>query len=193
MTLPRIGNLRAYIASTGATGALIAGAMVAFLATGALVAFDGSPLGGDGAGGSVSITEQVDAAPARAAAALSDATDGVRQHPAGGSVLASAVPGGAAAGGAPGAGTKTASGGGTADPLSGSGGLTDAVNDATGGSGIPPLTDSGGVTDSVDDAVKDVTDGVGGLLGGGRSTGGQGGLGEGVGGLLDRASGLLDG
>ena len=198
MTLPRIGNLRAYIASTGATGALIAGAMVAFLATGALVAFDGSPLGGDGAGGSVSITDQVDAAPARAAAALSDATDGVRQHPAGGSVLASAIPGGAASGGGPAAGAKTASGGGTADPLSSGGSLTDAVNDATGGNGIPPLTDSGGVTDSVDDAVKGVTDGVGGLLGGGgQSTGGQGGLGgglgQGVGGLLDRTTGLLDG
>ena len=41
--MPRIGNLREYLAGTGATGALIAGAMVAFLGVGALVAFNGLP------------------------------------------------------------------------------------------------------------------------------------------------------
>jgi hypothetical protein len=35
-----MGNLRAYLAGTGATGALIAGAVVAFLSIGAIVAFD---------------------------------------------------------------------------------------------------------------------------------------------------------
>src|SRR5919201_4396940 len=44
----RLSHFRAYLAGTGATGSLIAGAMVIFLSLAALVAFRGLPFGSSG-------------------------------------------------------------------------------------------------------------------------------------------------
>src|SRR4051812_41217234 len=44
----RISHLRAYLAGTGATGSLIAGATVVFLSLAAFVAFHGMPFGNSG-------------------------------------------------------------------------------------------------------------------------------------------------
>jgi hypothetical protein len=183
MTMPRIGNLREYLASTGATGALIAGAIVAFLSAGALVAFDGTPLGGDDADGSVSLAGQPGGiAPERAAAALGVTPGAVAKQPFGGSVLAAALPGGAAAGGPGGDGGSAA--GEPIDPLGGAGGVSgavDGIDQTTGGSGLPSLGETAGsATDPVDDAVNDAANGVGGLIGNQNSGNG---LGNGLGGL----------
>ena len=45
---PRSTHLRAYLAGTGATGALIAGGVIVFLSLAAFVAFKGIPFGGSG-------------------------------------------------------------------------------------------------------------------------------------------------
>jgi hypothetical protein len=177
MTMPRIGNLRAYLAGTGATGALIAGAVIAFLTVGALVAFDGSIFGGDDASGSVSLADQPGGtAPESAAAALGAGPGGVARTPAGGAVLAAVFPG---AGG--GAGSSGTGPGGTAPgtdgpgtppttpPASGGGALSGVVQDldeTTSGLGLPPLSQTTGpLTDQLDNTVNDTLNNVGGLLG----------------------------
>jgi hypothetical protein len=143
---PRIANLRTYLAGTGATGALIAGAFVAFLGVGALVAFDGLPLGGDGADGTVSLAERPGGlAPESAASALAAASDAVASEPAGGSVLA-ATPSadGAASGG---------SGGDATAP-------TAPTGDGPGGP-IPPAAPAPGDGTVVSGAIADVDEGLG--------------------------------
>jgi hypothetical protein len=174
MKQPRIGNLREYLAGTGATGALIAGAIIAFLAVGALVAFDGSQLGGGGADGSVSLAEGPGSqAPEAAAAALGVTPGAVAARPAGGTVLAAILPGGIPVGpGLNGGGsTGTGPGGGDApgtptDPGSSGAlsGLVGDVDETTGG--LPPLSPTTGpVTDQIDDTVNDTLNNVGGALG----------------------------
>lgn len=178
MMKPRIGNLRAYLAGTGATGALIAGALVAFLTVGALVAFNGFPLGGDDADGSVSLADQPGGqAPESAAAALGATPGAVAATPAGGTVLAAILPGGIGIGpGGPIGGTGP--GGGTGggdnpttpvDPGGGSGVVGGAVEDvdgSTGGLGLPPLGPAtSGVTDQADQALNNTLDNVGGAVG----------------------------
>ena len=182
MTMPRIGNLREYLASTGATGALIAGAVVAFLSAGALVAFNGSPLGGEDADGSVSLADQPGGnAPERAAAALRAAPGAVAKQPFGGSVLASVLPGGAGGSGSGGSGEGGSTDGGPLDPLGGAGGVSgavDGIDQTTDGTGLPALGDTAG---PVAGPVDDATNGVGGLLGNqnpGNGLGGLGGLGN---------------
>lgn len=188
MTKPRIGNLRAYLAGTGATGALIAAAVLAFLTVGAIVAFNGFPLGGNDAEGSVSLADQPGGiAPESAAAALGAAAPGaVARTPAGGTVLAAVLPGGAGAGagsnggtapgapGGPGAGTGTGTGGGTIPTAPGGGtgggtvgGLVDDVDQTTAGLGLDvPLNDTvGPVADQVDHTVNDTLNNVGGIVG----------------------------
>ena len=177
MTKPRIGNLRTYLAGTGATGALIAGALVAFLTVGALVAFNGFPLGGDDADGSVSLADQPGGqAPESAAAALGATPGAVAATPAGGTVLAAILPGGIGIGpGGPIGGTGP--GGGTGggdnpditDPTPGGGavsGLVEDVDETTGGLGLPPVGGAtSGVTDQVDQALNDTLNNVGDAVG----------------------------
>jgi len=181
MTKPRIGNLREYVAGTGATGALIAGAVIAFLSVGALVAFDGLPLGGDDADGSLSLTDQAGSeAPEAAAIALGATPDAVAATPAGGTVVAAILPGGVRVGpgfvpGA-GSGTGTGTGGGenpTTPTTPGSGGstgavsgLVDDVDETTSGLGLPSLGDTTRpLTDEVDQALNDTLNNVGGAVG----------------------------
>jgi len=102
----RIGHARAYLAGTGATGALIAGATVVLLSLAAFVAFNGMPFGGSGgSSGSAYVGAKATGPSAAAAAALGAAP---------GAVAAAPVPGapvGAAFGaGGPGAGGTTAGG-----------------------------------------------------------------------------------
>jgi len=133
-THPGRANLRAYLAGSGATGALIAGAVVIFLAVGAFVAFSGMPFGGSGGGeGSASLRGQTaGGAPASAAAALAGASGAVAASPAGAR--------GAAAGGS-GSATSGSGGGrhGGTDP-------TDPQGTFSGGGGPPT-----GCTDSCTD------------------------------------------
>lgn len=175
MKQPRIGNLREYLAGTGATGALIAGAMIAFLAVGALVAFDGFPLGGGGADGSVSLAEGPGSqAPEAAAVALGATPGAVAARPAGGTVLAAILPGGIPVGPGVNGGGPTGTGptgGGDApgtptDPGSSGAlsGLVEDVDETTGG--LPPLSPTTGpITDQLDHTVNDTLNNVGGALG----------------------------
>jgi hypothetical protein len=180
MNQPRIGKFREYIAGTGATTALIAGAIVAFLAVGALVAFDGSPLSGDDADGSVSLTDLPGGqAPEAAAVALGATPGAVADSPAGGAVIAAVLPGGVEVG--PGATTgpgDTPGGPGTgggdtpaAPPAPGTGsgaatGLVEDVDDTTGSLGLPPVSGAtSGLTNGIDRTLNDTLNNVGGALG----------------------------
>ena len=174
-TLPRIGDVRAYLAGTGATGALIAGAVIAFLTVGALVAFDDALLGGDDATGSAALADLPGGtAPETAAAALAATPGGVAGRPAGGVVLAAAVPGGEGAAGSP-PGSDTAGSAGPAGPGTGGptptdngplSGAVQSVDDTTGPIGVPPVSPATGpITDQVDDSVRDTLNQVGGNTG----------------------------
>jgi len=165
-----MGNLRAYLAGTGATGALIAGAVVAFLSIGAIVAFDGFPLGGDDASGQVSLADQPGGtAPETAAAALGGAPGGVAASPVGGAILAASIPSLTTTG-------PTAGGSGTLGPgidgpgeIPGTGsdggattGLVEDVSDTT---GLPLQDTTSGLTNTVDQTVNNTLNNVGGVVG----------------------------
>ena len=175
MTLPRIGNVRAYLAGTGATGALIAGAVIAFLTVGALVVFDDALLGGDDASGSAALADVPGGnAPETAAAALAAAPGGPAGSPAGGTVLAATLPGAGAGAGAGGAGTTTAPGGpggpGTPTPPGDStgplSGAVQTIDDATAPLGLPPASSTTGpITSQADDAIRNTLNDVGGNAG----------------------------
>jgi hypothetical protein len=172
-------NVRAYLAGTGATGALVAGAIVAFLGVAALFAFNGLP--GDsgpseddslfvGAGGG---------APAAAATAVGAAPGAVAATPAPippaatAAILADIGPGGGGPGGPglpgdPGTvGTPTGlpAGGGSPlapAPTSPVGGLVDGVDQTTNdlglGGGLGPGTQP--LTDPVDQTLQQNPPGV---------------------------------
>src|SRR2546426_12706000 len=89
-TNPRLGHLRAhlraYVVGVGATTALTAGALVAFLSVATFIAFQGLPLGGssDDAGAAY-LGANATAAPTAAAAALGAANAAVAKDPVPGS------------------------------------------------------------------------------------------------------------
>jgi hypothetical protein len=129
---PRATHLRAYLAGTGATGALIAGAVVVFLSLATYVAFNGIPFGGNGSNSGTSVVGvQTNGTPAGAAAALGAAP---------GAVAAAPVPG--APVGAGGAGL-VALGGGAGAPGSG-GGFLPGGGPGPSGSTPPGTTPPGG-------------------------------------------------
>lgn len=183
MNEPRTGNLREYVAGTGATSALIAGAVVTFLAVGALVVFDGSPLGGGDAEGRLSLADQPGGqAPEAAAVALGGTPDAVAASPAGGEVIAAVLPGRVAIGpggpiglvgdggpGGPGVRTGTGTGDGDTPDAPGGGAVTGLVGDVdeTAGSlGLPPVSGAtSGLTGGIDRTVNDTLNNVGGALG----------------------------
>jgi hypothetical protein len=142
-------NLRAYLAGSGATTALIAGLLILFLAAGAFVAFSGNPFGGDDASDSVTIGNQTAGAPEAAALALTPGPDAVAAGPTalvGGP--GAAVDGGAAfAAGVPGAGSP-----GSAFPGTGPGG-----DGGTGGGG----SSGGGTLGNTVGAVDDIGNSLG--------------------------------
>jgi hypothetical protein len=172
-------NTRAFLAGGGATTALIAAAVIAFLSVAALVAFNGLPIGGgDGASGSVQVGEVPTAtgpdAPELAAAALDGAPGAVAATPAAPTAVDTSLipgltgPGGlsGAPGTGPGLGTTVPPGGGTA----GSGvlgGTVGGVEDTAGGLGLDlPLDDAtSGLTGPPDQTVNDTLNNVGGAVG----------------------------
>jgi hypothetical protein len=176
-------NLRAYLASTGATGALTAGALTVFLGLAALVGFDDLLLGGGGDSTGTVLLDSGNSsgAPEAAAAGLAAAPGAVASTPVasgGGAAGAGAggpggVPGTAGPGGGqnspgtpapgttpPGAPPATPPGGGGPGVL---GGTVGAVEDTAGGLGLDlPLSDlTGPITDPVDRALNDVLNQLG--------------------------------
>lgn len=188
-------NVRTYLAGTGATGALIVGAIVAFLSVAALFAVNGLP--GDSAPAEdESLFVGAAGAPVAAATAVAAAPDAVAADaaplpPAALAALA-AGPGGGAPPGAPedfvppvgGGSPPVPSGGGgpvtTASAPGPIGGLVDGVDQATGNPGLGPATkpitdpidqtlqqNLPGVSDAVDQIGQGATDTANGILGGG--------------------------
>lgn len=99
---PRATHLRAYLAGTGATGALIAGALIVFLSLATYVAFNGIPFGGNGGNTDTAfLSAQTSGTPAAAATALGAAPGAVAAAPVPGAPIGA---GGAGAGGGGGAG-----------------------------------------------------------------------------------------
>lgn len=196
-------NTRAFLAGGGATTALIAAVVIAFLSVAALVAFNGLPIGGgDADAGSVQVGEVPTAtganAPELAAAALGGAPAAVAASPAAATAVdPTLIPGLTGPGGAPGltgsgtglddgSGTPTAPGAGTA----GSGvlgGTVGGLEDTAGNLGLNlPLGDAtNGLTGPLDQTVNDTLNNVGGALGNPN-------LGNQVGGAVNNATnGLL--
>ena len=190
-------NIRTYLAGTGASGALVAAAVVAFLTVGALFAFDGMP--GDAPPseeGSVFVGQ---GAPGAAASAVAGAPGAVADAPAPlpqaavDALLAAAGPDGGLPAGAPaGPGAPTTDGGTILGPGTGTGsapaaptptsqgttgGLVDGVGQSTGNPGLGQATKP--ITDPVDQ-VLDQT-GVGGTVD------------QAVGGVNDTIGGALGG
>jgi len=189
--LPGIGassertNLRAYLAGTSATTALIAGLVILFLAAGAFVAFSGNPFGGDDASESVTIGNQAPAgAPEAAALALAAGPDAVAATPTalvggpgaavdGGAAFAAAPPGAAPPGAtSPGGGPGGGGGEPVPTPTGGGGALGNtvgAVDDAASNLGLDlglgQTTDP--ITDGPDRTVTETLNNVGGGGGGG--------------------------
>jgi len=150
---PRFTHLRAYLAGTGATGALIAGAVIVFLSLATFVAFNGIPFGGNGdSSGNSYLGVRAGGTPAAAAAALGAAPGAVAAVPVRGAPIGAGLtgPGAGGAGGAGGfnAGSSIGSGDG------GSGGTL--PGDGT----TPPGDDPGGVPCSTCDPVPDPSPGI---------------------------------
>jgi hypothetical protein len=166
-----------YLAGLGASGALIAGAIVASLLLIAAATFDvwpraASPFGGGDAGvESVDASEPADSA----AAALGSAADQVAQAEPGGSLVGGGDGAGRAGGGT---GGGTGGGGGAGDGGSGTGGggggggstVGDSVGDTVNGVSNTLNNTVNGLGNTVDNTVNGVdntvNDTVGGLLGG---------------------------
>jgi hypothetical protein len=175
-------NVRAFLAGGGATTALIAAAVVAFLSVAALVAFNGLPIGGgDADAGSVQVGEVPTTgpgAPELAADALGGTAGAVAGTPAAATAVdPSLIPGFAGPGGSTGAPGLTAPGGSlggsgtpTAPGTTGSGALGGAVGgleDTAGDVGLElPLSDvTGDLTGPVDQTGNDTLNDVGGAVG----------------------------
>jgi hypothetical protein len=177
-------NVRAFLAGGGATTALIAAAVVAFLSVAALVAFNDLPIGGgDADAGSVQVGEVPTAtgpgAPELAADALGGTAGAVAGTPAAATAVdPSLIPGFAGPGGSTGAPGLTAPGGSlpgssgtpTAPGTTGSGALGGAVGgleDTAGEVGLDlPLSDvTGDLTGPLDQTANDTLSNVGGGVG----------------------------
>jgi hypothetical protein len=173
-------NTRAFLAGGGATTALIAAAVIAFLSVAALVAFNGLPIGG---GDADSATVQVGEVPTTgangpdaAAAAAAGAPGAVAATPAAATAVdPTLIPGFAGAGsGLNGAGTGTGTlpGGSGVPTVPGTGsgvlgGTVGGVEDTAGNAGLDvPLNDiAGGLTGPLDQGVNDTLNNVGGAVG----------------------------
>src|SRR5436190_21500812 len=92
----RVSHLRAYLAGTGVTGSLIAGAAVVFLTLAAFVAFKGVPFSGSGGGlGNAYIGARATGPPEAAARALAAAPRAVAGAPVPGAPVGVSGPTGA--------------------------------------------------------------------------------------------------
>jgi hypothetical protein len=195
-------NVRAFLAGGGASTALIAATVVAFIAIGAYVGFNGLPFGGGGEDQAAVEIAAPSGAPGAAAAALARTPRAVAARPA--AATAVAAPGGPGAPGAqvepettpgvaPGGGTVTTSPGGTTQ----TGVLGGAVNDLENTAGdlgldLPLNEGTGPLTGQLDNTTNDTLNGVGGAIGspnlGDQATGDV----NGVTGNLVGKSGLTD-
>jgi hypothetical protein len=174
----RNANVRAYLASGGATAALVAAAVIVFIGAAAYVGFNGLPFGADDAPDStVNLATGVPEAAAAAAGPTADAVAGDPATPSADAIaeiLAALPPGAAIPGIIPtspdfgGGGDPGSSGTGTPPTSTGTVGSTvSGVEDTAGDLGLNlPL---GGLTEDVtgpvDQAVNNAVNGVGGALG----------------------------
>ena len=187
-----VRNARSYLAGTGATAALVVGAIIAFLSIGALVAFNGFPGGSETGGDSLEV-----GAPAAAAAAVGGAPRAVAAvpaplPPAARAALVAAGRGGPeppgvsvtiltppTAGETPGVPTTTGTGvapSATATATTTTGPVGGLADDVGVGPAANPVTDpvdqtldqtAPGVGDSIDQIGQGISDTVGGQLNGG--------------------------
>ena len=179
-TIPQTGsrhhrlNLRAFLAGSGATVALIAGAVIAFLTIGALFAFDDLPFGGGDDGATV-VEIGGAAGPEGAAAALAGASRAIASPP----TRPTATPAGGTAPRTPGEGSVLG-----ATQLGQDSALSPAIGTGPGSDGAGALGDTIGgaedeagnagadlsLSDLTGDATRSLDDAVGGISG---STPGQ--------------------
>jgi hypothetical protein len=130
---PRATHLRAYLAGTGATGALVAGALVVFLSLATYVAFNGIPFGGSGGNSDTSyVGVRASGTPAAAAAALGAAPGAVAAAPVPGAPIGA---GGARAGGGGGGAGGGAGGSGSGGGFIPGGGTPPSGSTPPGGGG----------------------------------------------------------
>jgi len=198
---PHHSHLRAYLAGTGAGGALIAAALVAFLSLAAFLAFNGFEFARSGEdAGTVYQGASGGGAPAQAAAALAAAPRAVAATPVPGAPIGLAAGGGEApasgvvpagapdARSGPGGALSTVGPGGTPSP---SGGASDAERPLTGtvqaidrtlGTGLSGP--AGGATSQLDDSLNGALNGAGGAVG-------QPDLGDRLGHAANQATGAL--
>ena len=109
---PRFTHLRAYLLGTGATGALIAAAVIVFVSLATYVAVNGMPFAGNGtAPGDSFVGVQTGGTPASTAAALRAAPGAVAARPVPGAPIGAGAAGAFARGHAgPGGGSAAAGG-----------------------------------------------------------------------------------
>jgi hypothetical protein len=164
---PGSGNLRAYLAGTGATGALIGGAAVVFLSALAFVAFNGFSFPSSGDESSISLSSQQPArigqAPIAAANAVGPGAGAVAATPTAVGGPSSSGPGATAPGSGPGSTGETPNGGSSSGgPISGVVGDVDSATPR----GLPNVGDATDpVTGPVDDAVGNTLNQAGGAVG----------------------------
>lgn len=179
-----MGIRRAYLAGTGATGALIAGAVIVFLSAAAFVAFNGFsfPASSEQSSASVAVaarqTQEIAAAPRAAAASVAPGAAAVAATPTPTLAATSARVITTATDGTP--ITPIVTRGPLPPPIPGDGdeppapptddgpitGITDTVDHTTGPLGLPavgPLTDP--LTSQVDQTATTTLNRVGGLVG----------------------------
>jgi len=177
----RLSHLRAYLAGTGATSSLIAGATVVFLSLAAFVAFNGVPFGNSGGNfGSAYVSADAAGPPEAAGRALAAAPKSVAPTAVPGAPAGAAIRNAAAADGSAASGTAPTSPGGApavttspttspsvtteAPQATGSGGpITGAVDqaDPTGGN-LSGAT--GNVTQQLDNTATQTLNNVGGAV-----------------------------
>ncbi len=126
-------NLRAWIAGTGATGALIGAALIVFLSAAAFVGFNGLIVGGTNnpAPESVTLANSAAAAPAAAAKAAAPATGAVAPKPARAGGTSGNGSGGGGANGGGGRKDELGTSTGTADGTAGELGSTSSGSQIT--------------------------------------------------------------
>jgi hypothetical protein len=150
----RLNHFRAYLAGTGATGSLIAGAVVVFISLAAYVAFHGMPFGGSGGSlGSAYVGSSASGPPETAAKALGAAPRSVASSPVPGAPAGAAGQLAAGPGGAPGSAVAGISGSGSAPTA------TTSPSGTTTSPGTPSDPSGGPITNTVNQVTQDATGG----------------------------------
>src|SRR4051812_37348456 len=137
---PRFTHMRAYLLGTGATGALIAAAVIVFISLATYVAVNGMPFAGDGTGaGNSFVGVETSGTPVSAAAALRAAPGAVAARPVPGAPIGAGAAGAFARGGAgPGGGAGGGFNAGGGGNLPGGGPTPPGTTPGPGGGGPTP-------------------------------------------------------